>query len=131
MSINRTEVAKQILRAGASGAMFQTREIREGLNVGSQDSRAVAAVHNHFKALHSEGLLEQVSNDRTRNRYFRISDEPKLRLVANRGIQAAPEPAKPSGGPERLLRVEAAIENLNERMDQLEAKIDEFIRSWS
>jgi hypothetical protein len=131
MAINRIDVAKQILRSGASGAMFQTREIREGLSVGSDDSRAVAAVHNHFKAFHSEGLLEQVSNDRTRNRYFRIADESTLRLVANRGIQAAPELPKPSGGPERLVRIENTIERLNERVDQLETKLDSFIASWS
>lgn len=131
MAITRTDVAKQILRTGAAGAMFQFREIREALGVGSDDPRAMARIHNDCKALHADGLMEQVSGDRTRNRFFRIADENALRLLANRGISDEQPAPRPTGGPERLVRLESKTERLSARIDQLEARLTAFIAAWS
>jgi len=138
--IDKAVVARKVLVLGNQGALFQRREVRDAVGVASDDKSRGTAVYNVLNRLEKDGALEEVPSGRARNRYFMISDESRLRKAISVG---RPSVAMASNGklpvvPERLIRIESAVQDIQQRMDQfearmeqLEAKVDHLIAVWS
>jgi hypothetical protein len=84
MGIPNTEV-KRFVRAiqslGARGAPFQFQTLRENVGIQASETARSAHAHNFVKELLSRGILEIVSGDRQRNRYYRIKSDWRLKAL--------------------------------------------------
>lgn len=132
MSIDKSAVARRVRELGARGALFQTRRVHEAL-CSPTDDKARNTIHNHFKSLVKDGAIEVVESDRSRNRYFKIADESRLNaaILNGRASGVLNTDGRPPSGPERLVRIENAATDLQQRMEHLEAKVDQLIAVWS
>lgn len=134
MSVERSDMVRKVLLLGARGGLFQSGQVREALGISTDDREATTAVHNGFKSLVTDGAVELVpSGGRARNRYYKIKDENKLRqfIAAGRPGLSPNVEGKVPVLPERLIRIEGAVQDLQHRMEQLESKMDQLIAVWS
>ncbi len=114
----RENILQAIQQYGEDGQHFQSREIREQLQIGSTDTNAAAAIHNLIKSLERDGIIEEVPTGRKRNKFFRLSTPHSK---ANTPTVEAPallqRGAKPA--PDRLTRMEQRLASLDSKMDQV------------
>lgn len=129
------EIARAIKKVGANERHFLAREVREGLGIDPTDRTLTSALHNGLRALTKDKVITEVPGGRRRNRYYRVADLGKLRslslplgrLVAEgEGDGSIP----PRASSDRLARIEQAIQNISDRLDQVDTKVGELSQLW-
>ena len=131
MSISKTDLVRVVKRLGVRDQHFQYPAVREALDVRSDEKDGSSRLHNLLKQMIKHGAVEIIPGSRERNRYYRIKSEEKLREFAP--SLAPPESAgvQRAGGPDRLARIEAGIQGLNDRLEQIEARLIDLAAAWS
>jgi hypothetical protein len=155
MGITNAEV-KRIVRAiqtlGARGAPFQFQALREKVGIEANETVRSAYTHNLLKELLSRGVLEVVSGDRQRHRYYRVKSEWKLEALAqptspffydveskskgraSKVVKAsrvkAGEPATEGIDRESINRIGDSIQKIYLRLENIETALAEIRMLW-
>lgn len=79
-------VLRKILKLGAHGAHFQTRQLREALAIAPDDPARRSYIHSAVQSFIRERLIKEVAGSRKRHKYYRLADEETLRA---RGARSA------------------------------------------
>ncbi len=144
--VSGSSIARAISNLGANGREFKFAEIRRAVGVtGARYDRVLSArVYNYLTELKKWGIVRVVPGARSRNKYFRIADEERLRErlgpvlvlapappVANEMSEPAAIPTSeptPNGqAPGRLSRIEQSVGALEEAFHKLEENLQSAV----
>lgn len=154
MGMTNAEI-KRIVRAiqalGARGAPFQFQAIRKKIGVEANESARSAYIHNFVKELLTKGVLESISPDRQRNRFYRVMSEWKLeasaqptspffynaqskRRTPSTGATASRAKVRPAAAEsserESVNRIEDGIQEIFLRLENIEVVLAEIRALW-
>ena len=145
MSNELKDIIKKVLQAGVNGRHFQFRDIREALGINPEERNLAGNTWNRFISLERDGLIDEIGT-RTRNKYYRVRDEAKLRERLNVYAPPAPIPFKLYGRSSTALQPPARLEHelhklrgeterlreeIRQQLAEHNAKIDQLVRLWS
>jgi hypothetical protein len=128
MGVTRAQLMDAMVKlAGEGSGRFQSRDLRRVMGVEASDRTASAALHNLLRALNKEGVIAVAPGDRRRNRYYRLVqssevDEPR---VDNQVVKRAA-----SSAPDRLTRIETALERIEQRLTRVEGNLGDLLVMW-
>jgi len=131
--MDKREVIRKMKQIGARGRHYQFRELREALGLSATERNNTANLYNFHKSLINDGIVEELPGERERNKYYVIKDDMRLNGLVRSG--PADSNGEPRSGPAGLARIESKLlaieQTLDERLGQLEQKVDQLLAAWS
>jgi len=125
MVLTKKDITRAVKQLGHRGAHFQFHDLRNALEVASDDQGHSSQLYNHLKQLLAEGAVEVVPGDaRRRNRYYRVKSEERLR---NRATWLTAQPSGAARSVDPFISIEGGIQALGERLEHIEAKLNDLL----
>ena len=127
--MEKVDILRAMKQLGQHDVHFQTRDIRKHLKVESSDRPAGTKIYNTLKGALGDGVITEVRGTSKRNKYYRVLDNEKLKKLT------AWRTGAPNGGSgtaaDRLTRIESAVHSIEERLEQVDSKLNHLLEFWS
>ena len=134
--LTREQVEGTIRKWYGEGQQFQSRGVRQKLDIKGDDRDGIARLHNYLKAMEKDNFIQRVPGDQKRNQFYTLAlVEPHSHpLPAPNQVDAVPKESawnKPQPANawliDRLGRIEDMLLATQQRLNSIENKLDKSL----